>query len=351
MEKSFYSNVVSILEQYILDVGGPISYRELETCAGKEMNFGKGFLAVYLPHARNIINAGNNKYTHVKNLNIYENDLSDLINSALGFISQTGCVSVHKIFGKNRRICKFMNITHPEMLYSVLQRYGGNKIHLPGYPHIYSVQYRIPGPRDTEIGCVVAGYIAQKKRPCSFDELESDLIMGMGFPANAVYGVVNHEDIVRYGNETLIHVNTIKWTMEKQQTIEALAMDLLRKARKRGCHYASIGKLSTHCHLPLLCDRLAWTPALTADLLSRSVRFRILGSARNAFVNVPKGCIISFEDLICEILKNYNGRTKLKLFERVLRDAGIIRKRIVPEMLGKKNKVYICGPEIMLATK
>jgi hypothetical protein len=341
--------VITALEQYVLDEGGLISYQKLKSYAVKDLCLEGQFFSMYLSSASNILNAGNRQLIHVENIEFDQSNLKVIINHAKGLAAKEGHVSVKKVFEEKQATCNIIGIDNPEILYSLFKLYAGDVIQTPNYPQIVSLDYQLDGENRGVLNTFVE-YIAQKKNPCSLDELECHFVEDLGYNLHWLYSIGLHDSIMRYSVGSLIHFDTLDWTTIKQQQLENQATLLIYQSRTAGRYYALVSHLYEYHQLPELGNGVIWTKTLLAELLAHDGKFRVLGTTRNAFVlweNEDR--IESFEDLMYEILKNnYEGAAKLELLERDMREAGIIQKRITPGMLGNQERVCISDSVIML---
>ncbi len=282
------------------------------------------------------------------NLKLEYSELDALKKYIMSFLESEGHISVQKVFKDRQISCNVMGIDSPEMLYAVLQVQNDCNIELPRYPLIRAVQNKGEFSKSRSVISEVVNYIAQKNGPCSFDELESHFIKKLGY--KSVYSVCIRSCIVRYSRGSVIHLDAVKWTDDKQYALEEEAQKSISQARSAGRCFSLIRDLLEYHDLPELANSVSWTQTLLAELLVRNGRFRVIGSARNAFVSIPnKEEIESFEDLVYELLRrDYDGACHLEQFANDLQQLGIIQKQLTPRMLNDQSKVCISGQIIML---
>lgn len=338
------------LEQYILDAGGLTTFQDIKAYAVEELCIAEQLFPIHLYSVPNVIRAGKGHYVHIQNLTLDHARLGAILSYASGLLTAEGHVSVEKVFSDKQISCKTMGIDSAEMLYAVLQAHADEDLQLPGYPQIVSVEYRNVSGGSRGVLNEVADYIALRESPCSFDELEQHFSEDLGYNIGTVYNVIIRDSVVRYSRGSLVHLDTLGWTESKQRAIEDEAEAVLDHARKAGRCYGLVSSLLEYGRLPGLNNGIVWTQTLLAELLARSDAFRILGSARNALIELPnKAGVETFEDLVCELLRTrYGGACDLESFEEDMRNAGIVQKRVTPGMLGDQEKALIAGHIIML---
>lgn len=338
------------LEQYILDAGGLITLQDIKAYAVNDLCIAEQMFSIHFSNTPNIARAGRGSYIHIENLKLGHGNLSALATYAAELASVAGHVSINKVFSDKQISCLSMGIDSPEMLYAILQMQADETIRLPGYPQVLANTSQNGGGGRSGVINEVADYIAQRKRACSFDELEQHFVDELGYNAGTVYNVIIRDNVVRYSRGSLIHLDIIEWTDERQHQLERLALQALAESHRLGRQYALTSYLLEYYTLPDLAGGVVWTQTLLSELLIRDERFITLGSARNAFITTPndKG-IETFEDLACELLKTrYEGACEIDLFEQDMQEAGIVQKRVTPGMLSDQKKVYINGHLIML---
>ena len=338
------------LEQYALDAGGLVSFKEMKTYAIEELCIAEQMFAIHIYNVPNLIRAGKGQYIHVENLKLDRGRLETVLGHATNLLSSEGHVSVEKVYSDKQISCKTMGIDSAEMLYAVLQAHAHATMQLPGYPQIVSVNYRGANGGSRGVLDEVCDYIALRESPCSFDELEQHFADELGYNIGTVYNVIIRDSVVRYSRGSLIHLDTLDWTEDKQRTIEAEARTVIDQAHRAGRCYGLVSHLLEYGRLPRLDNDVVWTQTLLAELLARSGGFRVLGSTRNALIALPNEVgVETFEDLVCELLRTrYGGACDLESFEEDMRTAGIVQKRVTPGMLGDQERAVIAGHLIML---
>lgn len=337
-------------EQFILESGGLASSQDIRAYAVNELGISEQLFTIHLYNVPNVIRAGKGSYVHVENLKLEYSKLGAILDHVMSLLAADGHVSIEKVFADKQISCLTMGIDSPEMLYALLQSHTDYSIELPGYPQILAV-----GCQDTDGGSrgiitQVADYLAVRESPCSFDELEQHFVEKLGYNAGTIYNVLTRDNVVRYSRGSVVHLDALEWTDGKQNALEAKAQDVLSQAGKAGHCHALLNHLLEYHQLPDLANAISWTQTLLGELLVRGGRFRVIGSARNAFVRIPNNeGIESFEDLAHELLRrNYDGASELDQFERDMQQSGVVRKRVTPGMLGDQRKVCISGHIIML---
>ena len=341
--------VTIALEQFVQDAGGVVSLQDMRAYAVDDLCISDQLFWLHVYDVPNILRLGNGTFIHAENLNVERTTFEVVLAHAQALASKEGHVSVEKVFADKQVTCLSIGIDSPELLYGALQLHVGSGIQMPGFPQIVSVAHKkasgVKGILDE-----VADYIALKEGPCSFEELEQHFVDGLGYSAGTVYNVVIREAVVRYSRGSVVHLDTVEWTDDKQRQLEAQARDALDRARAAGRCFASIDHLIEYHKLPDLANGVVWTRTLLSELLPRGGRFEVLGNARDAYVSVPNEFgVETFEDLVCQLLKtNYEGACELESFEKEMREAGIVQKRLTPGMLGDQRKVRIKGHLIML---
>jgi len=338
------------LEQYTLDAGGLVSYQHLRSYAVDDLCVAEQMFPIHLYNIPNVLRAGKGMYVHVQNLKLDQGKVGTVLAYTATVVAAEGHVSVEKVYADKRVSCLTMGIDCPEMLYAILQFQAGDMVQLPGYPQILAAGYQNANGGSRGVINEVVDYIAVRESPCSFDELEQHFVEDLGYNAHTVYNVLIRDNVVRYSRGSVIHLDTIGWTDEKQYQLGSQAGDILVKSREAGRCYAVISRILEYHRLPSLANDVVWTQTLLADLLVRGGRFGVLGSARNAFVATPNDeGIETFEDLVYELLKSgHEGACELESFEQDMRAAGVILKRVTSGMLGNQERVCISGHLIML---
>lgn len=338
------------LEQFIEDAGGKVSDRALRAYALGELYLKEFQFQYCMPQLSITVSTTRVKHVHTEFLNVDRKKFAAVMSYALYLLRNEEHVSIAKIFSDKCITCTVMGIDSPEMLYSALKIYTTDELDLSHYPIVRLADQELSETKNRGVIAEVVGYIQEKNAPCSFDELEAIFVEKLGYSDSNVYASANSENVLRFGRGTIVHIDTLEWTNDRQHQLELQAQAALYKARASGRCYALASRLLENHELPRLGNSLVWTQTLLAGLLERGRKSRVLGNARNAFVSIPNDeGIKTFEDLMCNILRyQYEGASNLDSFEEDMREAGIIQKKITPSMLGDQEKVCIIGHLILL---
>ncbi len=344
------NNTISItqaLEGFIKTAQGVIELKKIRRYASEQLHIKDFTLSQHLARIPEILHTKNG-YIHVDYLNIDNRILSEIIEYIEATIMKLKHLSITLIFNEKRVLCKLLGIDSPELLYSILQLYAGDRFNLNNYPQIRTGSKSV-AKRWGMIDDIVL-YIRRKNTFCTRQELHNYFVEERGYSEQSIYLVGLRDDIFQYFDGCLIHKDVIDWDQQKQEELESIALSLYKEEVNSGKYYALIDFLVESIHLKDLQAGLVWNNILLSDILSKSGKFKIIGSRKNAFVSLPNQFHIeSLADLVCEILrKEENGAASLDLFSEKLVDLGIIVNRLTDNMLGGSEKVYIIGKEIML---
>ena len=353
LKKNFSQHlpVTLVLEKFLQEAGGPVSYIELKTFATGGLFIKELMWNQYVERIPNVVRTSNWGFLHTDFLEIDEEKLDDIIAYAQGIISKEGHASIVKVYEDKRISCKLMGIDSPIMLFSIFQLYAGDKILARNYPQIRSLEKYDAKASSRGIVNEVIAYIKNKSAPCTYQELEEHFVSNLGYNEQAVFLAAYKEDIYKYLQNCLVHKETIDWNDKKQEQVERIANNVFGDAIRAGKCFGLIDTILERGALPELKNGVFWTRLLLADVLTSQNKFRTLGNQKNAFVPVPNDLgIEKFEDLIYELLKReYDGASNLASFESNLRNLGVIIRGIAPSVLGKSKKVRIVGKEIIIA--
>jgi hypothetical protein len=339
--------VFSVLEDFVREHEEGISAAEIEDYLVSDLGVSDQLKYNYIYGTPNIIQIDTGIHMHLDSLSVDPvrfRSISDYVDQLLANVEQ---LSVDKVFNEKRVTCNVLGISTPVMLYSLLQTYCNDRYWLPRYPTI---------ARDSAAGEIgvyahITDYLREAKAPCSTDQLHAYFVEKLGFKAGAVYNARYCEGIVQYAYGTVVHMDALEWTAEKQQRIEAIALSYLREQLLLDRRYGLVDHVSESRLLPPLPSCAPWTPTLLGELLCSAGNFRIIGTARNAFVQIPNDDgIEDLQGLVCRLLDSeFGGAASLEEFETYLRDTGILQRSLRHKMLGDGSLVKIVGDAVVLA--
>ena len=181
------------------------------------------------------------------------------------------------------------------------------------------------------------------------------------------------KNVIRYDATSLVSLETLEWTKEKQDKLEKKAVDLFNKNIEHGhlpssieedlaSLYANKGqkgipfvKLSDllEQELPKLGrdGKIKWQRCLLIDLIERMDNVNVLGVGRRIYIVTPnKYKIQNLEDVICFILENeFHGKAKEDKLIKRLDELEISKKIYIDrakdepaKFMVKKNEVTLC---------
>jgi hypothetical protein len=339
--------VSSILEDFVREHEKGVTTAEIEQYLVSDLGVSEQLKHNYIYGTPNIIQVDTGLHMHVDHLRVDSAGLRSVRDYLDEFLSTAETVSVDKIFDDKQVTCRLLGISTPVMLYSLLQTFYGDRYELPRYPVIARTDCT------GEIGVIaqIVGYLREAKAPCSIGQLCSHFVDGLGFKENSVYGARYNADIVQYARGVIVHKDALEWTPAKQECIERIASMHLHEQRLLGRPYGLIERLLESNQLPSTPSCAPWTQVLLGDLLCHGGKFQIIGTQRNAFVEIPNDDgIKDLQDLVHVILeRRFGGAANLEELENYLRDGGILRRALKPSMLGDGSRVIIDGNTVLLA--
>lgn len=339
--------VFSVLEDFVREHEEGISAADIEDYLVSDLGVSDQLKYNYIYGTPNVIQIDTGIHMHLDNLSVDPvrfRSISDYVDQLLANVEQ---VSVDKVFNEKRVTCNVLGISTPVMLYSLLQTYCNDRYWLPRYPIIA----RDDATGEIGVYAHIADYLREANAPCSTDQLHTYFVEELGFKPGAVHNAKYCEGVIQYAYGTVVHVDALEWTAEKQRRVEVIALDHLHEQLLLNRPYGVIDRVSESRLLPPLPSCAPWTPTVLGELLCSAGNFRIIGTARNAFVQIPNDDgIEDLQGLVCTLLDNeFGGAASLEEFETYLRDTGILQRALKPKMLGDGSLVKIVGDAVVLA--
>jgi hypothetical protein len=350
MSKNFESRIPShvAIKQYIEDYGGFIPFSELKSYALDSLGLKDIQYQQILSGLSDTFVTGSKGIIAKKNLEIDPEKIKEIYSYLNTFVCQNGHVSIEKIFHDKRVTCISIGIEDPKFLYNVLKS-EARGISFDRYPSVRLILEEETSSEMT-ISDQVERFLESKKTPCSYEELEGTFIRKYGYRESSLYLALQKENILRYGQGSLIHINSIGWTDQKNESLINQATICLMQAFRINRRYGLISELIEYDDLPPLPEGIMWTKTLLGEMLGFTNEFKVLGNAKNAFVaKYNEEGIKVFEDLVYIILaKDFGGAENLQLLGKKLKEMRIIKNLLTPSMLGEQKKVVVCGDVVML---
>lgn len=339
--------VFAVLEDFVRDHEEGISAAEIEDYLVSDLGVSDQLKHNYIYNVPNVIQVDTGVHMHLDNLSVDAVrfcSIRDYVDQLLANVEQ---LSVDKVFSEKRVTCNVLGISTPVMLYSLLQVYCNDRYWLPRYPIIA----RDDATGEIGVYAHIEDYLREANAPCSTDQLHTYFVEELGFKPGAVHNAKYCEGVIQYAYGTVVHVDALEWTAEKQGRVEVIALDHLHEQLLLNRPYGLIDHVSESRLLPPLPSCAPWTPTVLGELLCSAGNFRIIGTARNAFVQIPNDDgIEDLQGLVCTLLDNeFGGAANLEEFEAYLRDAGVLQRVLKPGMLGDGSLVKIVGDAVVLA--
>lgn len=240
--------------------------------------------------------------------------------------------SIEKIFRDKIVTCKRLGIDSGRMLYSLLSN-ETDDFDLPRYPIVRkksNENSKIRGIKNE-----VIEYIKNSEKCCSYRELEIEFVNKRGYEMKHVFYSIASEKIVKYTSSSVIHIDNINWTLEKEKMLIDAAEKEFYRATNANHKYSSLKEVLECTNLPELSGELIWSITLLGELLERTGKFKVFGAEKQYFMRIPNRFgIFKLSDLIFQILKEeYLGAAKLDEFSIYLAQKGLIKKKIPKDVL------------------
>ena len=346
-----YTPPYLIVEEWIREADAPVSSKRLEKFVCDDMGLKPFQLTNIRAKLPNVIQNDQHEYVHTTSLSFDKEDIAPLVAHARQLLSKYSSVSVMRLYRDKAVTCHQLGISGPRMLFNILREFATDTLNCNGYPTVTPQTIHDAG-HWRSILAEVEVFIRDKGGPCTSDEIAEEFVERLGYRSGSVFSVVNRENVFRYLHGCLVHREVIEWTPHKESRLETILHDAYLEASAAGAAYAEIARLLelSEGDLPALGQGLLWTPTLLADLTRRSAHFTIIGTAENAFVEVPNDLKIQcLSGLVELILRNeYSGAANHEEFTELLRARKIVKRNLTSSMLGEQSAVTIIGHEIVL---
>lgn len=342
---SFASRVPALLaiEQYLRDAGREVSAVELADYALTDLCLKDSQFQQCIGQLSGILRTGTGGFVDLALVPVDEVRLERLKGDVLRMVEREGHIAVTRVFEEKRVSCRMMGLTSPEMLYSLLRECDFDELAVEAYPQISLAGRKRKAAEGRGVIAEVVSYIRTRGAPVSFGELGERYVDDLGYNERTIRAAALANGVLRYGQGTVVHVEALAWSGEKQTHLERLALAELERSRERGRVHGMASGLLEGESPPDLPGRVTWTQTLVCELLALEKRFRVIGNGRNAFVAIPNGDgIQSLDDLVARILsQEFDGASELETFEARARELGIIRRRLTAAMLGDAPRVVV----------
>ncbi|MBU1213479.1 MAG: hypothetical protein KJ587_19765, partial [Alphaproteobacteria bacterium] len=347
--------VTLVLEAFVSEQGGVVTLEQIRKYALEKLCLNEAvFNASYLPDIPGLLRADRGMYIQISQLGFDKDALLPIVERLNVLLNASGHVSVDRLYEEKKISCRLLGISTPILLHSLIQLYYSEQYDLSRYPQIRLPDFNQDASRTAGVTLELSDYILGKDSPCSSVELYHHFVDKLGYKQNIVYAALYiNRDILRYSKGVIIHLKTLQWTKDKQAALEMVAASHVENRAKTGKPFGLISHIYKHMigKLPEIPEHIFWTATLIGELLSRGGKWRIIGTQRDAFVQISNSYgIENLDDLIYFILDtDYDGAANIDNFVSDMREAGVLMKSLTPMMLGADGKVVIDDKVVRLA--
>ena len=352
LAEAFESRVPALvaIEQHIRDAGREVAREELTEYALSDLCLKEFQFQQCLAQLSGILRTAQGGFIDASLVRIDQARLEEFKDELLKMVGREGHISVTRVFDGKRVTCRMMGVGSPEMLYSVLRDCDFMELELRAYPRISVASKKGRSGQARSVMADVVAYIQRKSAPVSFAELEDKYVEELGYREQTVHAAAFAEGVLRYGQGSVVHQETLAWSDERQVLLERAALAIIERSRERGWVHGLASDMIEGGGLPDLAGGVPWTQTLVGELLSLGKRFRLVGNARNAFVAIPnREGIQSLDDLAARLLRlEFDGASDVASFEERLRAVGVIKGRLAGAKLGEASRVVVTDHLVLL---
>ncbi len=339
------------LEEWTLAAERIVSHHELKELALDKMHMKDFQWTQARAQMSNVIRTKGGGFLHVQNFALDSEHVREMFRYALTLTDGKQQAMAPKMFQDKAIACRLAKIESPQMLYSVLSQLPHSHLAFPKYPRIIRQADESFLLTESMVSQVTT-YIKEQSRPCSFAELDDHFVKERAFDRQrTLYVYYFTEDVVRYLQHALIHLDTIGWNKEKQRNLDDLALRVNSSDSKQGALISRISLILENHEddLPILKGDVTWTKTLLVDLLSKSSVVSIIGNNKDVYVPQENGNNIkTIDDLLeCILRSDYGGAANLGEFTKMLIQLGVIKKNLTPAMISGE-KIEIRNQEVFL---
>ena len=338
-----YQNTVfplcSVIEDYIKTQGREVSYDEIKSYVIEELLFKEFQLQQAIGNLKRVLRTANNGFIHYNNLNLKFDYLNKLVKYLNKLLEENKHVSIERIYKDKIVTCKKIGIDSGRMLYSLLSN-EIDDFDFSRYPIV-----RMKSNKNSKMWGIrneIIEYIKNSGRYCSYQELKEEYVNKRGYEVKHIFQSIASEKILKYTCSSVVHIDNINWTLEKEKMLIAAAEKEFYRATNANHKYASIKDMLECINLPELDGELNWTITLLGELLEMTGKFKVFGTEKQYFIMIPnKFEIFELGDLILQILKErYLGVATLDELSIYLKQKHLIKKRIPKNVLGD-TRVFV----------
>ncbi|MDR2522848.1 MAG: hypothetical protein LBC93_04005 [Synergistaceae bacterium] len=341
------------IEEFIAQNGGVVSSEDLRAFAIDDLGLKEYQFQQGMARINGVFRNDGGEYVSVHNLEIDFKMLKSMNPYIVALLRSLRHISVNKILEDKRATCKQAGVSHPVLLYNTLKAVAPEEIVYPGYPNISWAGEDKGYFRGFHHE--VWEWLKEQRQPCSWDELEECFVQKRRYKENTLRAALQGEEVFQYGRGLFAHRDVLGFDPDVLDVVSKAVEDEFKRAQDAGKPFAlSSDVLDYHYQtLPPLKNEILWTQTLLVHVIDSLEAFKIMGSARNAFIcRVNPAGIETFEDLVYILLKNkYEGACLLKDFEQYLREERIIAKGLTLFMLNGQNKLVIQEGVIQIAIR
>jgi hypothetical protein len=331
-EPSKSTSIDHYIEQWILDQGSEVKRSDLEKWMTNQIGVRESLIQLSLGRLNNIFVTQKGNLIHVDNTGLDMDKLAPLSEWVKNILEHNSYIGVKKLFDEQKITCFQLGIVSEQMLYDVMRYFYSDKYDFPKYPHIC----RQDQDSFNSLGQLMTEYIKEQNTIVSIDKC-IDYFETKGYSPQQMQARLYYLQIILpYYSNCVVHSDIIGWNTEKAIQLYQTLSQAYESRRKLGYLTGDLEDVYDRYEdqLPQLANDLSWTGELIAALAARTNDVKIIGNAKRAYsLEKYPGAISSLADLVVIVVRDhFGGGCSREQMNQWMRDNGIVRKQLTPEM-------------------
>ena len=340
----------AVIEQYISAAPGPLPIKAVKEHFTKEVGLKPTQLFQAISENPRLLRHDKERYVHSK---VFfdmhpgcEETVRAIAGNALEFLERGETVTPMWLLERHKVDCRVLGITTPQMLTSLLTLLAGDRVRVHGGNRILAATN--PTTELRSLQRLICDFVQNRAQPVTVDEIDRHFVSRLGYSRYSLVSPLRSaKELMRYGPNTFVHVETLGWSSAKSSDLEALALEEYEKAVDLGRVFAVVTSLIESERLPSLANSLVYTRTCLSQLLARCDAILVLGWRKNAFVPRQNADDIRDIDKLVQVVvkRQFGGGCTLHQLEMYLLQHGVIGDHLPKDLFNTLTEAKGAGSQ------
>lgn len=312
-------------------------------------------LANTIKDTESVIRTGKGVYGLLRAQSARKKDLIPLADHLESRFGLSPSISVRLLLRERRATCLQLGIANEHLLYSLMDRYFGDRFLFPQFPHITRRSYDFGSEISNKR--FVEAFLSEAGGPVLKEELQHEFIQKRGWAERELNNALLYQEnilpLYRGAVAEFVHGAVMEWDEDKQECFEEWVQEVAEIVNKRNFPFGNVRRdLLDKSRLPALGGGIKWTEDLLKAKLEEMETLLLLGTKHSVFAAYPNAAgVEDDDDFVAYVLRTeFGGAAKTQALQRRLVELEFRTQQLKRPSDEKAAELpyYFVGDEILL---